>query len=744
MIATNRWALRLSVMALAISMMAVFWVWAAKTQTACAQATCPVALSRIISQGLVVNDDAADSDSRLEGDTNANLQAWDASLDSIGLGADDVAGAFLAVTGYTTNRAGVTSVGREYHAPAGTFTDTNAASTTLAVGSRYFIGAPTFAGASASQVITDAFTYLIAAPAAGTNMTLTRAHTMGLDAGTTSTLWLSRGADSTTAAGGLLFGLSRDTNLYRSAADTLRTDDDFTAANLTITSFAANWTNAGRTVADLGIVTTVDINGGTLDGVTIGGASAAAATVTTLSATGVISSVGVNVTQFAAWSALGLLQTTTAAGTDVGPLLMFGGKTGKAVADYAFGDIRGVPLTASGGDYTGVIGIGASDAGGSRFEVARFYGTGLVTINDTANTFMTTGLTIHGGGTDVEHQAWKNSDVGHAMTALAEADTFGTVEKTQALSGGLKLTGYKDADNDAGLALFLRGYLGEAADTTDTSGSHGVVVIDAGVTDGAANITSVAATGNVFAVKNNGSTIMVAKGNGDLHVTNTTLVALDQHDDIALIRDTRLCLADGKDAGLNARYGVQPLQYSCAELAGMGFVTMNEAPVSRAETRPVRDAEGRQVYESRQKRDATGKLLYEPLQQDVSVEIAPATATAPAETKKEKRSVTQRQNVVVTKDVQIPVDGQPGRFVVAKQDAIEAQDVPVDDLTKPVLETVPVMETVTTTVDSPPFYNLTALGWVTMDALRQLAEDTDASITALTARIAALEVTVGP
>ena len=225
MIATNRWALRLSVMALALSMMAVFWVWAAKTQTACAQATCPVALSRIISQGLVVNDDAADSDSRLEGDTNANLQAWDASLDSIGLGADDVAGAFLAVTGYTTNRAGVTSVGREYHAPAGTFTDTNAASTTLAVGARGFIGAPTFAGANASQVITDAFNYVFAAPAAGTNMTLTRAYTVGMDAGTTGTLWVSRDTDSTAAAGGLLFGLSRDTNLYRSAANTLGTDD---------------------------------------------------------------------------------------------------------------------------------------------------------------------------------------------------------------------------------------------------------------------------------------------------------------------------------------------------------------------------------------------------------------------------------------------------------------------------------------------------------------------------------------
>ena len=44
-----------------------------------------------------------------------------------------------------------------------------------------------------------------------------------------------------------------------------------TFGNLTITSFAANWTNAGRTVADLGTITTVDINGGTLAGVTVDG-----------------------------------------------------------------------------------------------------------------------------------------------------------------------------------------------------------------------------------------------------------------------------------------------------------------------------------------------------------------------------------------------------------------------------------------------------------------------------------------
>jgi hypothetical protein len=47
---------------------------------------------------------------------------------------------------------------------------------------------------------------------------------------------------------------------------------------LGIASMASNWTNAGRTVADLGTITTVDINGGTIDGATLGGASAVTVT----------------------------------------------------------------------------------------------------------------------------------------------------------------------------------------------------------------------------------------------------------------------------------------------------------------------------------------------------------------------------------------------------------------------------------------------------------------------------------
>ena len=68
---------------------------------------------------------------------------------------------------------------------------------------------------------------------------------------------------------------------------------------LSIASFGANWTNAGRTVADLGIVTTVDINGGSIDGATIGAASASTGKFTTVEAsTSIKSASGATIDEF--------------------------------------------------------------------------------------------------------------------------------------------------------------------------------------------------------------------------------------------------------------------------------------------------------------------------------------------------------------------------------------------------------------------------------------------------------------
>ena len=118
---------------------------------------------------------------------------------------------------------------------------------------------------------------------------------------------------------------------------------------LTIASFGGNWTNAGRTVADAGILTTVDINGGTIDGVIIGGASAAAATVTTLGA-GAITSTG-------------LLSVTLAGNT-----ADFKNTTDNASVQVAI--LEGDRATMADNDEA-YITLRLSDDGGTQKEVAR-------------------------------------------------------------------------------------------------------------------------------------------------------------------------------------------------------------------------------------------------------------------------------------------------------------------------------------------------------------------------------------
>lgn len=53
---------------------------------------------------------------------------------------------------------------------------------------------------------------------------------LAVGAGKTNTIWVSSENDPTSASGGIVFGISKDTNLYRGAANRLVTDDTFQAA----------------------------------------------------------------------------------------------------------------------------------------------------------------------------------------------------------------------------------------------------------------------------------------------------------------------------------------------------------------------------------------------------------------------------------------------------------------------------------------------------------------------------------
>jgi len=91
--------------------------------------------------------------------------------------------------------------------------------------------------------ITDNFGIYVDAQTVGTND-----YGIAVGAADTQTLWLSNNANNTVAAAGIAFGSSRDTNLYRSATNTLRTDTALSVgASLTGTTVGTTLSNGSST-----------------------------------------------------------------------------------------------------------------------------------------------------------------------------------------------------------------------------------------------------------------------------------------------------------------------------------------------------------------------------------------------------------------------------------------------------------------------------------------------------------------
>ena len=117
-----------------------------------------------------------------------------------------------------------------------------------------------------------------------------------------------------------------------------------------------NSTFAGTTVADLGTVTTADINGGTLDGVTIGGATPAAADFTSVDCTLTLSSSG----NLSTLGDLSVNSETTLYGTVTckGDLIVSGSKIIHSTSHLLVGDpIIGLGYSAVGTGSAGDRGI---------------------------------------------------------------------------------------------------------------------------------------------------------------------------------------------------------------------------------------------------------------------------------------------------------------------------------------------------------------------------------------------------
>jgi hypothetical protein len=163
---------------------------------------------------------------------------------------------------------------------------------------------------------------------------------------------------------------------------------------------------------------------------------------------------------------------------------------------------------------------------------------GMSYINDSANAKMTLGLTINQGANDDEILALKSSDVAHGITDDAETDTYGTLQKHDATAGGLRISGFRDADGSNDGAITLWAELGEAVSTTKSAAGWGVVNILTEVKSGTAGAAP-GANGNLVSIGSSTSVRFIFDQEGEMHSDDVIGVGddWDEWDDLRLAAD---------------------------------------------------------------------------------------------------------------------------------------------------------------------------------------------------------------
>jgi hypothetical protein len=165
----------------------------------------------------------------------------------------------------------------------------------------------------------------------------------------------------------------------------------------------------------------------------------------------------------------------------------------------------------------------------------RFAPPGVLYINDNSDSNVTQGLVLNQGANDNCILTLKSSDVSHGMTSICEADTYGSFDKNDGDSGGLRITGLSDSSAVVAVAAQLRGFLGGTADTTKSTTARSVTEVYSAIQSGT-SIGAIGANGNVFGIRITGATKFIFDADGDSHQdVGTTWTNFDDKDDVALL-----------------------------------------------------------------------------------------------------------------------------------------------------------------------------------------------------------------
>lgn len=140
--------------------------------------------------------------------------------------------------------------------------------------------------------------------------------------------------------------------------------------------------------------------------------------------------------------------------------------------------------------------------------------------NESANSFMTVGVTLNQGGNDNEILSLKSSNcVAHGMTAKTETDTYGFITKYSGTQGGVVFGNYTEGNT---ATMFQSAVT--SVDTTKSTGATAAFLVQGALKSGT-GITALTTDANIVAFGLDGGTtrfIFDAEGSGHADVEWTT------------------------------------------------------------------------------------------------------------------------------------------------------------------------------------------------------------------------------
>jgi hypothetical protein len=214
------------------------------------------------------------------------------------------------------------------------------------------------------------------------------------------------------------------------------------------------------------------------------------------------------------------------------------------------------------------------------------------------------GLCLNHGANDGRVLSFKNSDVSHSMTTIAQADTYGTFGKNSSSTGGLFIQGISEST----FPFTLRG-AGNNTDTSKSGSSAGFIMLEAAQFNGSTSVASPASNVNLVTIRSGtDDCVFIFDEEGDFHADNSS-TTFDAFEDAQLAR--AYDLSHGKGV-INSKFD-KFVSYNADKLADLKLIGRDKdgTPNSHVNVTGMQRLHNGAIWQQYEKHQRLAEAVYE-------------------------------------------------------------------------------------------------------------------------------------